>query len=110
MQLWRAQSKQSNQTVILRLCVSEVHTMLDALLPPNTYFRFNPFMSEDVALDESREEKLEQLQAEGLQYLQRNQEKLQRAISELSRDKSPVQRLSEWLRLRALMHESFYKR
>ncbi|XP_058623770.1 calcium-independent phospholipase A2-gamma-like isoform X2 [Onychostoma macrolepis] len=88
----------------------EVHAMLDAMLPPNTYFRFNPYMSEDVALDESRQEKLEQMQAEGLQYLQRNQEKLQRAVSELSRDKSPVQRLSEWLRLRALMHESFYKR
>lgn len=83
----------------------EVHTMLDALLPPNTYFRFNPYMSEDVALDESREEKLEQMQAEGLQYLQRNQEKLQRAVSELSRDKRTVQRLSEWLRLRALMHQ-----
>uniref|UniRef100_A0A672K4D9 Calcium-independent phospholipase A2-gamma-like n=1 Tax=Sinocyclocheilus grahami TaxID=75366 RepID=A0A672K4D9_SINGR len=78
----------------------EVHTMLDALLPPNTYFRFNPYMSEDVALDESREEKLSQLQAEGLQYLKRNQEKLQRAVSELTRDKSPTQRLSEWLRLR----------
>uniref|UniRef100_A0A8C1Y9Y9 PNPLA domain-containing protein n=1 Tax=Cyprinus carpio TaxID=7962 RepID=A0A8C1Y9Y9_CYPCA len=75
----------------------EVHTMLDALLPPNTYFRFNPYMSEDVALDESRGEKLEQLQAEGLQYLERNQEKLQRAVSELSRDKSSTQRLSEWL-------------
>lgn len=87
----------------------EVHTLLDALLPPNTYFRFNPFMSEDVALDESRQEKLEQLQAEGLQYLQRNQQKLQRAVSELSRDKSSVQRLRDWLRLRALMHESFYK-
>ncbi|XP_016418152.1 calcium-independent phospholipase A2-gamma isoform X2 [Sinocyclocheilus rhinocerous] len=87
----------------------EVHTMLDALLPPNTYFRFNPYMSEDVALDESREEKLSQLQAEGLQYLERNQEKLQRAVSELTRDKSSTQRLSEWLRLRALMHQGFYK-
>ncbi|XP_073688486.1 calcium-independent phospholipase A2-gamma-like [Garra rufa] len=87
----------------------EVHTMLDALLPPNTYFRFNPYMSEEVALDESREEKLMQLQAEGLRYLERNQEKLQRAVSELSRDKSHVQRLSEWLRLRALMYEGFYK-
>ncbi|KAL1248001.1 hypothetical protein QQF64_023377 [Cirrhinus molitorella] len=87
----------------------EVHTMLDALLPPNTYFRFNPYMSEDVALDESREEKLVLLQAEGLQYLERNQEKLKRAVSELTRDKSHVQRLSEWLRLRALMYEGFYK-
>ncbi|RXN17479.1 calcium-independent phospholipase A2-gamma-like protein [Labeo rohita] len=87
----------------------EVHTMLDALLPPNTYFRFNPYMSEDVALDESREEKLVQMQTEGLQYLERNQEKLQRAVDELNRDKRSVQTLSEWLRLRALTYESFYR-
>ncbi|XP_043084724.1 calcium-independent phospholipase A2-gamma [Puntigrus tetrazona] len=85
----------------------EVHALLDALLPPDTYFRFNPFMSEDVSLDESRPEKLEQMQADGLQYLDRNQQKLQRAVRELSRDKSSVQRLTDWLRLKALMNQSF---
>ncbi|KAG7265489.1 hypothetical protein CRUP_035629 [Coryphaenoides rupestris] len=42
----------------------EVHTMLDGLLPAGTYFRFNPYLSEDVPLDESRLEKLDLLQAE----------------------------------------------
>lgn len=88
----------------LSLCVSEVHTMLDALLPPNTYFRFNPFMSEEVALDERRGEKLSQLQTEALRYLERNQEKLRRAVGELNRDKRSVQSLTERLRLRALMY------
>ena len=80
--------------------------MLDALLPPHTYFRFNPYMSEDVALDESRSEKLNQLQAEGVRYLERNEEKLQRAIHTLTREKSSAQRLIEWVRLKAHMYDN----
>lgn len=87
----------------------EVHTMLDALLPPHTYFRFNPYMSEEVPLDESRDEKLQQMQTEGLRYLERNQEKVRRAVNELTRDKSSVKRLTEWLQLKAQVYEGLYK-
>ncbi|XP_056091377.1 calcium-independent phospholipase A2-gamma [Rhinichthys klamathensis goyatoka] len=82
----------------------EVHTMLDALLPPNTYFRLNPFLSEDVSLDESRHEKLSQMQSEAQEYLERNQEKLRRAVSELTREKTLVQTLRERLKLTALLY------
>ncbi|KAI5100350.1 calcium-independent phospholipase A2-gamma, partial [Silurus meridionalis] len=82
----------------------EVHTMLDALLPPNTYFRFNPYMTEDVALDESRREKLNQLLAEGVRYLECNEEKLKRAMHALTQEKSSAQRLLEWLRLKSHMY------
>lgn len=88
----------------------EVHTMLDALLPPHTYFRFNPYMSEEVPLDESRHEKLQQMQTEGFRYLERNHEKLKRAVNELMRDKSSKQRLTEWIQLKAHMYEGLYKR
>ncbi|XP_036376286.1 calcium-independent phospholipase A2-gamma-like [Megalops cyprinoides] len=83
----------------------EVHTMLDALLPPDTYFRFNPFMNEDIALDESRREKLNLLQTEGMRYLERNEEKLRKAAGVLLREKSRMQRLAEWLRLKADMYD-----
>ncbi|KAK9399602.1 calcium-independent phospholipase A2-gamma [Crotalus adamanteus] len=53
----------------------EVHIMLDALLPADTYFRFNPLMKEDIPLDENRKEKLNQLQTDGIRYLERNGEK-----------------------------------
>ncbi|KAK7121155.1 hypothetical protein R3I93_022291 [Phoxinus phoxinus] len=82
----------------------EVHTMLDALLPPNTYFRLNPFLSEEVSLDESRHEKLSQMQSEAQEYLERNQEKLRRAVSELTREKTRVQSLRERLKLTALLY------
>ncbi|KAM9497094.1 calcium-independent phospholipase A2-gamma isoform 1-T1 [Clarias gariepinus] len=82
----------------------EVHTMLDALLPPNTYFRFNPYMTEDIALDESRSEKLNQLLVEGVRYLERNEEKLKLSARILTQEKSSAQRLLEWLRLKSHMY------
>ncbi|XP_040894623.1 calcium-independent phospholipase A2-gamma-like isoform X2 [Toxotes jaculatrix] len=88
----------------------EVHAMLDAFLPPDTYFRFNPYMSEDISMDENRQEKLSHLQAEGVRYLERNEEKLKKVSRILTREKSSVQRMAEWARLRADMYSglSFY--
>uniref|UniRef100_A0A3Q0R0C0 PNPLA domain-containing protein n=1 Tax=Amphilophus citrinellus TaxID=61819 RepID=A0A3Q0R0C0_AMPCI len=82
----------------------EVHAMLDAFLPPDTYFRFNPYMSEDISLDENRQEKLNALQAEGIRYLERNEEKLNKAARILTREKSSIQRMTEWARLRVDMY------
>ncbi|NXF47029.1 PLPL8 phospholipase, partial [Oceanites oceanicus] len=83
----------------------EVHTMLDALLPPDTYFRFNPLMNEDIPLDESRKEKLNQLQTDGIRYLERNEEKLRKAAKILTQEKTTLQRLQDWIRLKADMCE-----
>ncbi|XP_075284344.1 calcium-independent phospholipase A2-gamma isoform X1 [Opisthocomus hoazin] len=83
----------------------EVHTMLDALLPPDTYFRFNPLMNEDIPLDESRKEKLSQLQTDGIRYLERNEEKLRKAAKILTQEKTTLQRFQDWIRLKADMYE-----
>ncbi|NXX50144.1 PLPL8 phospholipase, partial [Tricholaema leucomelas] len=83
----------------------EVHTMLDALLPSDTYFRFNPLMNEDIPLDESRKEKLNQLQTDGIRYLERNEEKLKKAAKILTQEKTALQRLQDWMRLKADMYE-----
>lgn len=77
--------------------------MLDALLPSDTYFRFNPYLSEDVPLDESRRERLNFLKTEGECYLARNESKLKRAASVLLKEKSAIQRLAEWTRLKVDM-------
>uniref|UniRef100_A0A3P9HNG7 Calcium-independent phospholipase A2-gamma n=1 Tax=Oryzias latipes TaxID=8090 RepID=A0A3P9HNG7_ORYLA len=83
----------------------EVHAMLDAFLPPNTYFRFNPFLNEDISMDESRHEKLNLLQAEGLRYLERNEEKIKKVAAILTREKTAIQRMTEWARLKADMYQ-----
>lgn len=82
----------------------EVHAMLDAFLPPDTYFRFNPYMSEDVPMDDNRPERLSQLQADGVRYLERNEEKLKKVARILTQEKSSVQRVADWARLRADMY------
>ncbi|KAF3855065.1 hypothetical protein F7725_023120 [Dissostichus mawsoni] len=82
----------------------EVHVMLDAFLPNGTYFRFNPYMSEDISMDENRQEKLNLLQAEGLRYLERNEEKLKKVARILTREKGSVQKMTEWAQLRADMY------
>lgn len=79
--------------------------MLDALLPPDSYFRFNPYMSEDVPLNESRIEKLDFLKSEAERYLERNEAKLRKAASVLGREKGAMQRLAEWVKLKADMYE-----
>lgn len=79
--------------------------MLDALLPPNTYFRFNPYMSEDIPLDENRQERLDFLQAEGRRYLERNENKLKKVASVLTQEKGIVQKLAEWAQLKADMYD-----
>uniref|UniRef100_J3S8A0 Calcium-independent phospholipase A2-gamma-like n=2 Tax=Crotalus TaxID=8728 RepID=J3S8A0_CROAD len=83
----------------------EVHIMLDALLPADTYFRFNPLMKEDIPLDENRKEKLNQLQTDGIRYLERNGEKLKKAGKILSQEKNILQKLSNWMRLKADMYD-----
>ncbi|XP_056100397.1 calcium-independent phospholipase A2-gamma [Rhinichthys klamathensis goyatoka] len=85
----------------------EVHTMLDALLPPNTYFRLNPYMSEDVPLDENREDRLDFMLAEGRIYLERNENKLRKVASVLTQEKGVVQKLAEWAQLKADMYDGF---
>lgn len=79
--------------------------MLDALLPADTYFRFNPFLSEDIVLDENRKEKLNQLQMDGTQYLERNEPKLRKAAKILCQEKDLLQKVSDWFKLKADMYE-----
>uniref|UniRef100_A0A8C8RS39 Patatin like phospholipase domain containing 8 n=1 Tax=Pelusios castaneus TaxID=367368 RepID=A0A8C8RS39_9SAUR len=83
----------------------EVHTMLDGLLPPNTYFRFNPLMNEDIPLDENRKEKLSQLQTDGMRYLERNVEKIKKAANILTQKRTILQKLNDWIRLKGNTYE-----
>lgn len=85
----------------------EVHAMLDAFLPPDTYFRFNPHISEEISMDENRQEKLNLLQTECTRYLERNEEKLKKVAHILNREKRSVQRMAEWAQLRADMFNGF---
>ncbi|XP_004677002.1 PREDICTED: calcium-independent phospholipase A2-gamma isoform X2 [Condylura cristata] len=83
----------------------EVHVMLDSLLPPDTYFRFNPVMCENIPLDENRNEKLDQLQLEGMKYIERNEEKMTKLAKILSQEKTTLQKFNDWIKLKTDMYE-----
>lgn len=76
-----------------------VHTTVQDLLPPNAYFRFNPYLSEWITLDENRAEKLDQLKQDAQMYLRRNSEKFDSAVKSLLTKRGPMQRVNDWLRM-----------
>jgi calcium-independent phospholipase A2-gamma len=74
-----------------------VHTMLQDLLDPSTYFRFNPYMSEELQLDETNPEKWEVMKQDTLMYCRKNQHKLDTAAEKLLLAKLPHQKAMNWL-------------
>ncbi|XP_077429847.1 calcium-independent phospholipase A2-gamma-like [Vanacampus margaritifer] len=78
-----------------------VHTLLDDLLPPDVYFRFNPMLSAEVSLDESRPGALDQLERDTRVYLERNRLKLARLCLVLGAERSAVSKTKDWISERA---------
>lgn len=76
--------------------------MLD-LMPPASYFRFNPYLSEDLFLDEIRPVKLNTMKRDTHLYLRKNELKLNKAIETLKRPRMPYQRALDWLKRKADM-------
>ncbi|XP_027000602.1 calcium-independent phospholipase A2-gamma-like [Tachysurus fulvidraco] len=74
-----------------------VHTLLADLLEPNVYFRFNPMLSAEVSLDESRPSALKQLQLDTQQYLERNEAKLKLLCSVLGEERTTLGRTRDWI-------------
>lgn len=75
-----------------------VHNIMTDLMPPATYFRFNPYLSEELHLDEIREEKLDLMQRDTQMYLRKNEVKLMKAAAILKRSRLPHQHALDWLR------------
>ncbi|XP_065142158.1 calcium-independent phospholipase A2-gamma-like [Paramisgurnus dabryanus] len=74
-----------------------VHTLLDDLLSPNVYFRFNPMLSLDVTLDERRPEVLQQMRKDTQLYLDRNQPKLERLSKVLMTERTAIWKTRDWI-------------
>lgn len=81
-----------------------VHTMLSDLLPPNVYYRFNPYLTEMLNMAEIEPDKLEQLKRDALMYLRRNEDKFQDAAKTLSITKPPTQKVVDWFNLQKEIH------
>ncbi|KAL8567535.1 hypothetical protein ACOMHN_010126 [Nucella lapillus] len=78
-----------------------VHVMMTDLMPAGTYFRFNPYLSEDLQLDEIRQDKLQVMYLDSSMYLRKNEPKMQKAVGILKQKRMPHQQAVDWLRFKA---------
>ncbi|CAF0814183.1 unnamed protein product [Rotaria sordida] len=81
-----------------------IHVCLHDLLPPNIYFRLNPFMSEDFVLDEHRPERIEQMLRNTQTYIRQNEYKFLKLAQRLTRLRSPFRRFLDKLKQLLLIY------
>lgn len=65
-----------------------VDTVLSDVLPPLSYFRFNPNMSADIPMDEGRTEMLEQIQFDARRYVAKEDENFKKCAEVLLQNKT----------------------
>lgn len=73
--------------------------MLNDLLPDHAYYRFNPYLTEMLTMVEIRPEKIAQLEQDAAMYIRRNDEKFQKAAKVLMKEKTPTQKVCDWVKL-----------
>lgn len=92
------------QLIVSATDTEAVDTVLSDLLPVGTYFRFNPTLSENIPLDENREEKLDMMQKDTVTYLKNNEILLQWAASQLLLPRQRSRKVLDWVTLKKSMH------
>ena len=87
------------QSVIVKFSFpSGVHQTLSDLLPAGTYFRFNPYLSEEFLLDEIRPDKMGEMQLDAQMYARRNSYKLTAVSQRLTEKRKPQQIAVDWIK------------
>lgn len=86
-----------------------VHLILNDLLPPSVYFRFNPYVTELLSMDEYQPEKLALMQKDALMYIRRNEEKFQEAATALTKERTTLQKFKDWVSLQSVLYANRFK-
>ena len=73
-----------------------VHETLHDLLPGRVYYRFNPYLTEYLSLDETRAEKFQMMREATNMYLRRNESKVRDACNQLMLPRWPSDTISDW--------------
>ena len=75
--------------------------MMMDLMPPGTYFRFNPYLSDDLQLDEIRQDRLDSMLRDTSMYLRKNERKMVKAVETLKQGRLAHQYAMDWLKFKA---------
>jgi len=81
-----------------------IHVCLHDLLPPNIYFRLNPYMSAHFVLDEHRPERIELMLRDTQTHIRQNEYKYLKLAQRLTRLRSPFRRLLDRLKQLLLIY------
>uniref|UniRef100_A0A915I1M3 PNPLA domain-containing protein n=1 Tax=Romanomermis culicivorax TaxID=13658 RepID=A0A915I1M3_ROMCU len=83
------------QAVVSATDTEKVHTILNDLLPPNTYYRTNPYMTKSYNLDDTAPDTLDQMTLDGKLYVRKNEAKLKAIALRLMQPKTYIQALKD---------------
>lgn len=73
------------------------HVILSDLLPSDTYFRFNPYLTEWLAMIESRPEKIHQLENDATMYYRKNEDKFEQVVRILTQPRSSLLKFKDMI-------------
>lgn len=76
--------------------------MCNDLLPPNVYFRFNPYLTDVIPMHEIRSDKVAQLREETGLYIRKNEEKFVDAATSLLVKRTASQRIRDFVEAKYL--------
>ncbi|CAG5096591.1 Similar to PNPLA8: Calcium-independent phospholipase A2-gamma (Oryctolagus cuniculus) [Cotesia congregata] len=76
-----------------------VHIILNDLLPDHVYYRFNPYLTEMIPMDEVRPDKVALLEQDAQMYIRKNEDKFNQAAIALSQKKTASQAAMDWIKL-----------
>jgi calcium-independent phospholipase A2-gamma len=68
----------------------QTHQILSDLMPPGTYFRFNPYLTEMVSMTECNNDKLRLLENDALMYYRKNEHKFEELAEMLLKPRSSI--------------------
>ncbi len=81
--------------------------MLLDTMKPSTYFRFNPYMTEEFNLDEKRPEKFTLMRYETNMYMRRNEFKFNLLSKQLLKPQSKLKQVHNYLINKKILNVSF---
>ncbi|XP_055353718.1 calcium-independent phospholipase A2-gamma-like [Paramacrobiotus metropolitanus] len=76
-----------------------IHTTLQDLLPPSTYFRVNPILSEDLGMDISDIKKMDILIHDSRKFVEDNPVLMRQIAEKLTAPRSSLRKANDWMRL-----------